>query len=549
MALTPPDTNSSESTVFLQARVAALGLMASALGGVFWIFRAILWLSTSPAVREARNEYAELTSPSFALHGLGIFFTLLLWMICRGKPRSRRFVERAELSCLLASVFCYEAMGSTIELDAHPELIILLALTLLMLGRAVYVPGTARRSLALGVVAGIPLVACMFFAYRAGPVATGESALVNGVVAAAATGTWWSMTVTLTTATSHIIYGLRRDAKAARTLGQYTLGEKIGEGGMGVVYRASHAMLRRPTAVKLLLPERANEQQLARFEREVRLSARLTHPNTITVFDYGRTPDGVFYYAMELLEGATLEAIVEYEGPQPSERVAHVLEQVAGALSEAHGIGLIHRDIKPANIILCERGGVPDVAKVVDFGLVKQIQKDEPAESPFTTGEHSITGTPLYMPPEAVTQPEQTDGRSDLYALGAVGYYLLTGEPVFAGKTVVEIFSQHLHKQPVAPAERLGRAVSQPLAALIMRCLEKDPGKRPQSAAEVVEALETLDLSRSWDPRRARTWWDDHGDKLRARVSARPKSGPRTIVVDLADRLDRLDRLLREQAS
>jgi len=548
MAQSTPDAATTEGTRFLQARVAAFGLMAALLGGVFWVFRAILGLTTGSAVHAERSEYAELASPAFVLHGFGIAFSLLLWALCRKKPRSQRFVQSAELGCLLASVVCYEAMGATLELDAHPELIMLLALTLLMVGRAVYVPGTARRSLVLGVVTGIPLVATVFLAYYAGPVTGGESALVNATVGAAVTGTWWSMTVTLATATSRVIYGLRREAREAQRFGQYTLEEKIGEGGMGVVYRASHAMLRRPTALKLLLPERANELQLARFEREVQLSSRLTHPNTITVFDYGRTPDGVFYYAMELLGGSTLEAIVEHDGAQPSERVAQVLEQVAGALSEAHGIGLIHRDIKPANIILCEQGGMPDIAKVLDFGLVKQIQKEATADAALTTGEHSITGTPLYMPPEGLTRPEEVDGRADLYALGAVGYYLLTGEPVFHGTNVIEIFSQHLDKPPVPPAERLGKPVSEPLAKLILRCLEKDPAARPQTAAELVAELQGLDLARRWTPERARAWWRNHEDALRDRMSQRPTSAPRTIVVDLADRLDRLDRFLRERA-
>lgn len=547
MAAATPRPGSTEDVAFMQERVAAFGLMAAALGGVFWVFRVILGLTASYAVRDARSEYAELTSPDFALHGLGICFSLLLWAICRGKPRSRRFVERAEVTCLLASVFCYVGMGATIDLHAHPELIIVLALTLVMLGRAVYVPGTARRSLVLGIVTGVPLVASMFFAYRAGPVASGESANVNGAVGAAVTATWWVLTVALTTATSQVIYGLRRQARVARQLGQYTLEEKLGAGGMGVVYRASHAMLRRPTAVKLLLPEQAGEPQLARFEREVQLSASLTHPNTITIFDYGRTPQGIFYYAMEYLGGSTLEAIVEHDGPQPAERVAHVLEQVAGALNEAHGIGLIHRDIKPANIMLCEQGAVPDVAKVVDFGLVKQIQKD--AADATTTAEHTITGTPLYMPPEAVTEPERADGRSDLYSLAAVGYYLLTGQHVFTGKNMIEIFSQHLHALPQPPTERLGKPVPEAFSQLLLRCLEKDPARRPASAAALLEELNALGLARAWTAERARTWWTAHEAALVARRSEHPPGTPRTILVDLADRFDRLEKLLAEEAS
>ena len=172
---------------------------------------------------------------------------------------------------------------------------------------------------------------------------------------------------------SQTIYGLRKAVNDIRRLGQYTLEQKLGEGGMGVVYRASHAMLRRPTAIKLLLPDRAGKDALTRFEREVRRTAMLTHPNTVTVFDYGRTADGVFYYAMELLEGASLDEIVQVDGPQPEERVIHLLEQAAGSLAEAHDAGLIHRDIKPGNILVVDRGGISDLVKVVDFGLVKDV--------------------------------------------------------------------------------------------------------------------------------------------------------------------------------
>ena len=536
--MTTPGSQSSEAVAFLQKRVAQFGLMGAGLGGTFLVFRAVLAL--------AIGQYGDFTEPSFVLHGVAIAFTLLVWFLCRGGPRSRRFVERAEVACLLGSVFCYEAMGALIELDARPDLIVVLALTLVMMARAVYVPSTARRSLVLGVVAGIPLVIGIFLAYRAAAPPGQWSPTVQGLAVAASTGTWWSMTVVLTAATSRVIYGLRRQAREARQLGQYTLEEKIGEGGMGVVYRARHAMLRRPTAVKLLLPERTSAVQLARFEREVQLTARLTHPNTITIFDYGRTPDGVFYYAMELLHGATLETIVELDGPQPSERVAHVLEQVAGALTEAHGIGLIHRDIKPENIIVCDQGGAPDVAKVLDFGLVKDVGEAETVAASLATGEHVIAGTPLYLPPEAIVEPDSVDGRSDLYSLGAVGYYLLTGQHVFTGKSVVEICSHHLHTKPIAPAQRLGASVSVPLSELVLRCLEKDPQKRPQSAAELLEELGALDLV--WDAQRARGWWKAHEGELAALRSQQSTSVPmRTIAVDLAGRFDRLANYLAER--
>lgn len=184
--------------------------------------------------------------------------------------------------------------------------------------------------------------------------------------------------------------------------------------------------------MKLLLPERAGPESIARFEREVQLTARLAHPNTVAVYDYGRTPDGVFYYAMEYLDGLSLESLVQRHGPQPPGRVIHILAQAAGALAEAHALGLIHRDVKPANILFCDRGGVPDVVKLLDFGLVKNL---DAAEATALTHANSIAGTPLYISPEAITDAGRVDHRADLYALGAVAYFLLTGSPPFPGNT------------------------------------------------------------------------------------------------------------------
>jgi serine/threonine-protein kinase len=274
---------------------------------------------------------------------------------------------------------------------------------------------------------------------------------------------------------------------------------------MGSVYRARHAMLRRPTAIKLVPPEKASASALARFEREVQLTASLSHPNTVSVFDYGHTPDGIFYYAMEYLEGTDLDALVRADGPQPPARVAHVLRQVASALVEAHGIGLIHRDIKPENIILCERGGIPDVAKVVDFGLVRDL---EPASGARLTQTNVIHGTPLYLSPEAIQAPDAVDARSDLYGLGAVGYFLVTGTHVFGGATTVEVCSHHLHSRPQPPSERLVRPVPAGLERLLLACLEKDPAQRPRSAAALRDALRDLDDIGRWGETEAREWWD-----------------------------------------
>jgi serine/threonine-protein kinase len=330
---------------------------------------------------------------------------------------------------------------------------------------------------------------------------------------------------------SQTIYGLRKAVSDVRRLGQYTLEEKLGEGGMGVVYRASHAMLRRPTAIKLLLPDRSGKDALTRFEREVQRTAMLTHPNTVTVYDYGRTTDGIFYYAMELLEGATLDELVEVDGPQPEERVIHLLEQAAASLAEAHAAGLIHRDVKPGNILVVDRGGLSDLVKVVDFGLVKDVglnARGEATTDVALTMADAITGTPLYIAPETITAPETVDARADLYALGAVGYWLLTGTHVFGGRSILEVCGHHLHSVPEAPSARLGAPVASDLEAVILACLAKRPEDRPASAHVLRERLAACAAAGRWTNARAAQWWALHRHQLRsggARASATRTTG------------------------
>jgi eukaryotic-like serine/threonine-protein kinase len=317
-------------------------------------------------------------------------------------------------------------------------------------------------------------------------------------------------------------------------LGPYTLEEKIGEGGMGVVYRAQHEMLKRPTAIKLLPSEKAAGRDLERFEREVQLTSMLTHPNTISVYDFGRTPEGSFYYAMEYLEGLDLQALVEQTGPQPPARVAHLLAQVCGALVEAHGVGLLHRDVKPANVFLSERGGIRDVVKVLDFGLIKEFGSRS-GETPRTEA-NAIVGTPMYLPPEAVTAPEEMDGRSDLYAVGALGYFLLTGAPPFAGKTVLDVCCQHMHAEPVPPSRRAVGSIPVELEQLILSCLAKSPARRPQDAASLQRSL--LPLAATWTQDEAARWWNERNTDANAprRIGrkAQSRSDVRAIVDEAA---------------
>lgn len=353
-------------------------------------------------------------------------------------------------------------------------------------------------------------------------------------------GIFWGLFTLLTVISAVVVLGTfviarlgKRAAHAtnkARQLGQYTLEEKIGEGGMGEVYRAHHAMLRRPTAVKLLRIDRASRVDIARFEREVRLTSRLTHPNTIAIFDYGRTVDGVFYYAMELLPGVSLDRLVKTMGPLPPARVIHILQQVCGSLAEAHGIGLIHRDIKPANIIVCERGGAYDVAKVLDFGIVKDLSGNGDKD---LTRAGTFTGTPQYLSPEAIRTPGDVDVRSDVYALGAVAYFLLAGRPVFDGITVPEVCAKHLNETPLPLSEAADQEIPKDLERVVLACLEKEPERRPGSVVELYEALSACEDSGRWSREDARRWWEQNEelvDAIVARMSV--DEGEHTFAID-----------------
>ena len=251
----------------------------------------------------------------------------------------------------------------------------------------------------------------------------------------------------------------------------------------------------------------------------VKTTARLTHPNTIAIYDYGRTDKGTFYYAMELLDGMNLEQLVAEDGPQPQGRVIHILRQVCDSLNEAHSIGLVHRDIKPANIMLNRRGGLCDVVKVLDFGLVKAVDS---AKGAGLTMAGTLTGTPLYLSPEAIQNPDVVDSRGDLYAVGLVGYFLLAGSPPFSGASVVEICMRQVNDSPEPPSARGRRAIDADLESLVLRCLAKNPADRPRTAAELSEALAACQAAGGWTRRDAEAWWRKRQGETVASASGEP---------------------------
>jgi hypothetical protein len=309
---------------------------------------------------------------------------------------------------------------------------------------------------------------------------------------------------------SRSLYRLQRTAHRAQRLGNYLIETELGAGGMGKVFVARHALICRPTAIKVLSTPEGSDPSvaIARFEREVQVSASLTHPNTITIFDFGRTSENTFYYAMEYLEGLDLERIVESFGPLPAERVVYLLRQVCGSLGEAHARGIIHRDIKPSNIFITQRGGLQDFVKVLDFGLARRVRD---AGDGGLTKTGMVFGTPRYIAPESVSGQQRTDGRSDLYNLGGVAYWMLTGRPLFAGSSSIDLIIDHVKTIPDPPSRVSELAIPAELDAIVTKCLEKDPDERFQTAEELAEALQRVPFERAWNQERARDWWALHG--------------------------------------
>jgi eukaryotic-like serine/threonine-protein kinase len=502
-------TTGEEARAHLQARLIVLSRI------MFWSFAVLLLVLVAgyaiyPEVEPKWNRLVYV----IAAGGLAQLAVIWRVFLVRG-TRTMKQLRAIDVYYAVGTGSIFAASGAlAFDLRSSAYLCLIYACFLVLL-RASVVPSTGKRTAVIGVFTVLPMtVATVALVYLntqdvPGPMYVGGGMLIC------------TLAILLATIESSVLYGLTQKFNAAMQLGQYTLAGKLGEGGNGVVYRANHALLRRPTAIKVLMPEKIDRDTLDRFEREVQLMSQLTHPNTVAVFDYGRSPEGFFYYVMEYLDGIDLENLVTLFGPQPADRVVPILIQVCGALAEAHGRGLIHRDVKPANIILSERGGVPDIAKVLDFGLVKELATDGGVST------RGVMGTPAYISPETVTDPDRVGPQSDLYALGAVGYYLLTGKRLFDGKTTVDVCVQHVTAEPARVSSHV--AVPEALDAIIFACLAKNPADRPASARDLAKRLQEVPIADAWSEAIAVQWWVE----FRATGGVPREVVAKTITIDL----------------
>jgi len=318
---------------------------------------------------------------------------------------------------------------------------------------------------------------------------------------------------------ARILYRLGRQIREARALGSYQLVERLGEGGMGEVWLARHRLLARSAAIKLIRPEMLSDGSrdhaalaLSRFEREAQATAALTSPHTIRLFDFGLTDDGTFYYVMELLDGRDLESLVREFGPLPPARAMHLMRQVCRSLAEAHAKGLVHRDIKPANIYVCRMGLEYDFVKVLDFGLVKH---EDRSDAPTLLTAAPVTmGTPAYMAPEVILGEAEVDRRVDVYALGCVAYFLLTGQRVFGAENPMKLLMQHVQDEPIPPSRRTEQQIPREIDDLVLACLHKDPKRRPHNAEELFDMACDCRTPDAWNQRAAKGWWEAHLPQL-----------------------------------
>ena len=442
----------------------------------------------------------------------GIVVALCFAAVLRSERLSLSTAMNLGLAFEIASSYAIAAseFADRLTLETHRGMLGLSWVAVWVVLFTVVVPTSPRRAVvaALASVSAVPVIIGLMITSGATIFKLEPTAFVLGLVFP------YLLVVGMAYVGARVVYHLGTEVKRARELGSYRLEEKLGEGGMGEVWRARHRMLARPAAIKLIRPSlggvraEVSDGAIRRFEREAQVIARLRSPHTVDLFDFGRAQDGTFYYVMELLDGLDADALLRRFGPIPSDRAIHLLRQVCHSLSEAQAHALVHRDIKPANIFLCRYGEEYDFVKVLDFGIVGAV-RDAADPGGAHTQENAVQGTPAFMAPEQALGGE-LDWRADIYATGCVAYWLLTGQLVFTAETSIGLVMQHANMPPVPPSSRTDRPIPRALDDLVLSCLAKDPAQRPQSARELAIRLAEVQGANDWTQERAREWWVTH---------------------------------------
>jgi eukaryotic-like serine/threonine-protein kinase len=490
----------------LREASARLGIMSLVAAGL-WVVGTILGRLAMRSMQVGDSQALDLTLGD-AIAAVSVLSSLLLFAYTRTANRDPQRILDLGLAYMVLTAF---ALGLTFHsgpilptLSVSPQISWIGAVILMF---SAIVPSTRTKTLVAGLVAASMNPVSMLWARAQGYWDFGPA--TNALLMHYPDYLLVGVAVVI----SHVVTTLGRQVAKAREMGSYQLGELLGRGGMGEVYKASHRMLARPAAIKLIRPEMLGggdpavaKRAIARFRREAEAAARLQSPHTVNLYDFGVTEDQTLYLVMEFLDGMDLESLVRQHGPMPAPRVVHVLRQVCDSLEEAHARGLVHRDIKPANIHLGKVGCRDDFVKVLDFGLVKTAAVG--AEPSLATIEGVIMGTPAYMAPEMALD-EAVDGRADLYALGCVAYYLLTGAQVFTGDTLLKVITQHLQAVPLPPSARTELPIPATLEHVVLACLAKKPEDRPQSARQLAQSLDAID-GMTWDEEEAGRWWSQH---------------------------------------
>jgi serine/threonine protein kinase len=500
--------DNSNGTAFLQQRLALFAKCIFLISAAFFLVNVIigLWF------RIPLHGLVIDTVPIAHLGGLALLGTT--WLVTSRMTLSLPTINLLDIIALIGSCTAWALFIDDRYTESVFGAVVSVAMT--TLAHAIIIPSKWGRTLRLSTLAVLPVLSIMwiwlggrwwarttvFDVYAPGLTAVNQTLLLIVVVVMA-------------TVTSRILYDLRRTIREANELGQYLLEEKLGAGGMGEVWRARHRLLVRDAAIKLIRPELLAGSEtgpdvvLRRFEREALATAALRSPHTVHLYDFGQAEDGTLFYVMELLQGIDLEKLVGRFGPVPPERAIHILNQVCHSLAEAHQNGLTHRDIKPANIFVSGTGTDCDFVKVLDFGLVR-LRPETTSANVYQTNEQTVGGTPAYVAPEIVLGDAPYDHRVDIYAVGCVAYWLLTGHLVFNSGSAMAMLADHARSQPPLLSTRTELPIPPDLEQLIMQCLEKEPGRRPSSAAELAARLTACKVEAAWTRERAERWWQQH---------------------------------------